>query len=99
IEDAGVEVEAIEIVVDRSSDNISCFRAARMAVAPASANPGRVAARMGAADFQVRQPLEHAAEDQACLGDGGFQWIANEISERVSLQSIRRGDLMRVDED
>ena len=70
-----------------------------MTVAPAAANPRRVAARVGATDFQVRQPLKHATEDQARLSNSGFQRISDQVTQRVSLQPIGRCHFMRVDED
>src|SRR6266540_5451363 len=84
----GIEIEALERLCRRFGKLALRLLAHVPAVHEAPGLVGNKPAAMGEADLQRRIALEHAAENQACGGDGGIERIADQIGEVVRRKPI-----------
>ena len=60
---------------------------------------GDVAAGVGEADLQLREPVEHAAEDQRGRGDGRLQRVADQIDQVVAGERLADAVVEGVEQD
>src|SRR5579862_8809081 len=67
------------------------------AVHPAAALVGNEAAAVRHDEIELRVPLQHAAENQAGAGDGGVEWIADQVAEIIGAQPVGAGDIAGMD--
>ena len=60
---------------------------------------GHIAAGVGEADLQLREPVEHAAEDQRGGGDGRLQRVADEVHQVVAGERLADAVVEGVQQD
>ncbi len=77
----GVVGEAAEIGAEGLLRALLRLGANLLAVTEPAVKIRQRPARVGQADLERREPVEHATEDQMRRGDGGVEWIAEEIAQ------------------